>query len=428
MKTKNFWSFIAAAVIMTVGMVFVSCGDDEDSVLDNPQIVASSVTASGADENISSSSVTGSDGLIGTQLSYQSWIAVAGQTRAAFEKRIAVTLTDRLSFTSVSQTVTGFEFGTPVVSREHKKLGSRLEQDYVTITDSALVYTLTYANGFKLVYELVYEVPVYDDGITKITMPYYQIESIEDNGLTISDLADETAEGKVWKRKNCTHSITVWLNGQSFVISSQTEAKSEQQEDVLQSSIVAKEGYELVSYDDEICEGVFKSWLEIKQIWSLGGAKSVKKEVLIKHRVEFPNGSSVKRVDSRYTKWDDFALAVSSTAPTLESESNPEENVSVKTWNLGKSVKITKAEDPDFRMDSYVGLIYDEVTYEDGKLNHKFPSPQFSDLDAAISLSSDWKEQSSNYLAEVRLYLAISYGSELTYKCSIGYPLMYMMR
>ena len=153
MKTKFFWLFVAAAV-MTTAMTFTSCSEDDEPVI--PEVIESEVLDAGVDEDITSSS----NGTEGTELTYQSWIVVRGQTRAAFENKVTVTLNKRLNNVADDQKVTGFDFGRPEVSIDYKKNGEKKEQNFVTVTDSVLVYTLKYPNGFLLCIKFYFHSPL----------------------------------------------------------------------------------------------------------------------------------------------------------------------------------------------------------------------------------------------------------------------------
>ena len=91
MKTKKNWFVIVAAMIMSSVMIFASCSSDDDPML--PEVIESEVLDEGMDDTVSSKPSINPNGVTtGTQFSYKSWIMVKGQTRAAFENKVEVTL------------------------------------------------------------------------------------------------------------------------------------------------------------------------------------------------------------------------------------------------------------------------------------------------------------------------------------------------
>ena len=167
MKTNKFWFVMAAAAMLAGTTMMTSCEKEEE--ISKREVIESEVLDEGVAEK-----VTEEVGTEGTQLSYESWIVVRGQTRAAFQNKVSVTLFNRFNHVIDEVEVENFDFGQPEVGISYQTSDSRKEQDYVTVVDSVLVYSLKYENGFVLEYELMYEVPTYDDGITEKEMPYQQ--------------------------------------------------------------------------------------------------------------------------------------------------------------------------------------------------------------------------------------------------------------
>lgn len=368
MKTKFFWLFVAAAV-MTTAMTFTSCSEDDEPVI--PEVIESEVLDAGVDEDITSSS----NGTEGTELTYQSWIVVRGQTRAAFENKVTVTLNNRFNNVADEQKVTGFDFGRPEVSIDYKKNGEKKEQNFVTVTDSVLVYTLKYPNGFLLEYELLFQVAEYNDGISRQKMPYHQIESVRDNGMELSAMSNEASNGKTWLRKMCRHSVSVRVNGNEYEVGTAVIAKTEATGDYLVASKVVNQGIRFLS-TDLLSGGKVLSWIEIEQQWSESGNKTVKEEVELNHTV---SGRSEDYQLITPVKWKRFA--------DLEHDMTSDTTV-VSTRQNG-SFTVTKHQtshhlllrDKDRKTDLsaiWTDFSYETAFYDDGMLSYEMPAPKFT--------------------------------------------------
>ena len=255
MKKNMYWFVMVAAIVMSA-MTFVSCEDPFEEVL--PEVIESEVLDEGVEDEIIETPSTDPEGTnTGTELSYKSWIMVKGQTRAAFEERVEVTLTNVFNNTDTTVVVDNFELGEYTTSLSHKVRKTR-EDGFVDIVDSVLVYTVSFEN-FSFDYELDYEVATYDDGYTKQVMPYHQIGAIKDKGYKLEDLdfvideVGEMKEKRVYLRKLLTHEISVDFQSKTYDLTAKVEirkyvgihpciVKSE-----LNSSAVYNEGADIIS-------------------------------------------------------------------------------------------------------------------------------------------------------------------------------------
>ena len=272
MKTNKFWFVVAAAAMLTGTMMMTSC-EKEDELFKH-EVIESEVLDEGVAQE-----VTEEVGTEGTQLSYESWIVVKGQTRAAFENKISVTLNNRLNNVSREIEVESWETGEAEISYGYKAGDSRKNGDYVTVTDSVMVCTVNYPN-FSFDYELLYQVAVYDDGVTRQVMPYHKYENIVDQGCEFSELEDVTENGVTSKRQKCIHSLLVTFNGKEYKVSSELILKKVMKgEDKLLASKVIDEGIEFVKTDN--WSGETTSWILIEQNWSESGTKQIRKEVVL---------------------------------------------------------------------------------------------------------------------------------------------------
>ena len=260
MKTKSLWFVMAAAAVLT-GMMMSSCSKDDYEL---PEVIESEVYDEGCAEEVKAEV-----GTEGTKLSYESWIMVKGITRASFDNKVSVTLNNTLNNNeTLNSEVSGYEMGTPEISTSYQA-ADRRENGFVTIQDSVLVYSVAY-KYFTLDYRLVYQVGVYDDGVTRKVMPYHRIENVVDKGYTIEDMDIAPDEkGNIYARKKYTHTINVTCNGKSY--------------DVTSSRILLRflsNGGPYIKNSKVLDEGLsrngdgYSSWLKVEQSWSTGEVKT----------------------------------------------------------------------------------------------------------------------------------------------------------
>ena len=128
---------MAAAAMLAGTTMMTSCEKEEE--ISKREVIDSEVLDEGVAEK-----VTEEVGTEGTQLSYESWIVVRGQTRAAFQNKVSVTLNNRLNNVSREIEVESWETGEAEILYGYKAGDSRKNGDYVTVTDSVMVCTVSY--------------------------------------------------------------------------------------------------------------------------------------------------------------------------------------------------------------------------------------------------------------------------------------------
>lgn len=262
---------MAAAAMLSGTTMMTSCEKEEE--ISKREVIESEVLDEGVAQE-----VTEEVGTEGTQLSYESWIVVRGQTRAAFQNKVSVTLFNRFNHVIDEVEVENFDFGQPEVGISYQTSDSRKEQDYVTVVDSVLVYSLKYENGFVLEYELMYEVPTYDDGVTEKEMPYIRYGAIVDNGMTVTGMDNLTENGQTWLRKLVRHSISVVLTTKAIRLKLPSWPNRLKSRRCFAGKQKVNEGVEPVSVDAAKASGTYKSWIEVEQTWSESGTKIFKKK------------------------------------------------------------------------------------------------------------------------------------------------------
>ena len=188
-----------------------------------PDVISSEVTDSGTGGNVSVKTTTDKDGVQIQQLSYQSWIKVKGETKGGFDHTVTVNLTNELPDAAMEVERTFMvDALTLKKARTYSILSMRGEHndkdaDFVSVTDSVLVYGVD-LDYFSFEYELMYEVPVYDDGVTKVKMPYYRYENIVDKGYTLEPHDAVVKGGIAYGCAIFHHEIDVTFNGKVYTL------------------------------------------------------------------------------------------------------------------------------------------------------------------------------------------------------------------
>ena len=264
MKTNNFMHFMAAAVIFAGMVMFTSCNKDDFEL---PEVIESEVLDEGLSEEITTESTEQ-----GTKLSYESWIMVKGQTRAAFEDKVSVTLNN--SFNNVEEVI---EIADLDLGDCRTQIGYELntirQEGFVTISDSILVYKVMFKE-FSFSYNLFHEIAVYDDKVTRQTMPYHPIYNVKDNGYKLSDMdfiLEDNGEGqqKVYLRKQLSHSMSFDFNGKTYTLSAKIELRKYAGiHPAIVSSEVVKSGISDVEHNAWVSR--YSSWIELKHRYSNG--------------------------------------------------------------------------------------------------------------------------------------------------------------
>ena len=264
MKTTSLWFATAAAVVLTGMTMMTSCSKDEPLL---PEVIESEVYDEGRAEEVKAEV-----GTEGTQLSYESWIMVRGITRASFDNKVSVTLNNTFSNVDSVIEVGSFNLGECRTELVYEAANSR-RQDFVTVTDSLLMYKVTF-DVFSFSYNLYHEIGIYDDGITRQTMPYHPIRNVRDNGYTLTDLdfvIEDNSEGQqiVYLRKRFDHSISLDFNGKTYTLTAKIELRLYAGlHPAIVSSRLITSGIRDVK--NELWISTYTSWAEVEHRYSNG--------------------------------------------------------------------------------------------------------------------------------------------------------------
>lgn len=397
MKTKNILSLLALSAMMTV---FAACSEDEPYV-DPDKVIESEVVDPGVAEEVTEVN----NGTEGTSLSYESWIVVhqvfadgstskpqngTRATRSSSDgNKISVLLSNTIANVSLTLEVSDFtlnEEGLPGV--DYRELGSKRHatQPFVTVVDSAMVYTVD-RGTFAVEFVLPYQVAVYDDGITKVVMPYHKYSELKDKGGSLSDMENAGINGKNYQRKLYKHEISVAFNGKEYTVNAEIVLIRELREDYLVSQKVVDSGVELVSYDTDAKTGVSKSWIKLEETWSESGVKTVTKEILLNNGPSDKSyrGFSIETVNK--VSFASLTVGEVSVSETLE-ETKTDGGMRVSQYNrlYCLPVKCESGESGTY----FLGVVYETAVYSKDGFEYEMPSLKYSDADIRMTLAKDW--------------------------------------
>ena len=256
MKTTSLWFAVALGAALTGMTMMTSCSKDDFEL---PEVIESEVYDEGRAEEVKAEV-----GTEGTTLSYESWIMVRGTTRASFDNKVSVILNNTLNTVNEEIEVENWNMGEVRTNVSYKE-GDVREDGFVTVTDSILVYSVAFDN-FSFDYELVYQVPVYDDGVTEQQMPYHRYENIVDKGGSLTDLDPLNDGDYVYARKLYQHVIEVTFGGEVYEVTANIT--------LLRRLGSADEPYvvksRLISYGASVVNDAVLSMLIVEQTWSDG--------------------------------------------------------------------------------------------------------------------------------------------------------------
>lgn len=390
MKTKMFWLVIAVAAVLT-GLT--SCQKEEPET-----IINSEVLEVGFGEGVTEKPANNPDGTKGTTLSYESWIMLKVETRASSDRKVSVTLNNTISVVVNQILVKNFNFGEAKATTSYK-VGESRKEGYVTIVDSVLVYNVAHDN-FSFDYELVYQVPIYDDGVTKKTMPYYRYGKIINEGYILEDMPDIEIDKVIYQRKLFKHRINAEFNNKMYLISTDILLKKiiGGEADILLSATVVDKRVELIGDD-------VYSWVKIRKERQLSGIEEFSVEAILKHSTQVFQKDTVFHVMK-----NDEIIPVSQITKAEEKVISHDENLSIievsQAYIGGWNTKSGDANNTNMRFDMY----HQKALYKDADIEVELPYYGYGEIKGlghSFSNPTYWqrKDMGSVGLGVADLYL-----------------------
>ncbi len=358
METKNFKFVMVLLTVLTSMMFVTSCDKDEPL----PVVKNSTVEDNGLAQEVTVKTRTKV-----TELSYESWILVKGEFRASdeFEKKVSIMLKNSLPTAKSKQYINDYKYGEVKTSINYKRGEVTAPKRFVTLTDSVLVYTVSYDN-FSFSYNLVYQVPEYNDGQTKVLMPYHRYGKIIDKGGKFEVLDSKVEGSSAYARKKYTHTIGVEFNGKVYNVKAEVILKRRigdaNKPFIVRSKLISK------AFDDT--NGKVESVIEVKRTWNNGRVETKIINVQLNRYLSFFDGTDKSISPLKYYN-DDLELKETylqnGTSRWLDSDRD-------------KFVKLNCLESNLVLQYNYFSITADatiyEAVYDDGVLVLDFPAPK----------------------------------------------------
>jgi uncharacterized protein (UPF0248 family) len=352
--------FIFAVVAAAAMIGFSAC-----EPFNLPEIIDSKVVGSGVG-SVTVNTTTSENGASVLELSYKSFIRIMGHSDVEFDDTVAVDLNGVFCGSDTTMKVENLDVGGYTTDISYRVRDTR-EDGYVTIIDSVLVYTVNYGS-FSLVYELDYEVPIYNDGVTREVMPYHRIVNIvdkEDKSYRIESTDDGDL---VYARKQIEHTIEVTFGAETYEV----KAVATIWKDIASASEPYIKSSEVIVSHASVSSNHVVSSLSIKRVWSTGQVENKDMTVTLKASVGGP--VTVYKTITGYK--NDFKV---DTAYLTEREvetdvSNQYEYVYYEHirqyWNV----------EYNYPVSVLFYLVHDEAYYDDGYTRCKFPNYEFGNI------------------------------------------------
>lgn len=263
-------------------MLFVSaCNTKPEQIVDS-KVVSSgmgTVTQSTVEDEVSKTN--------SVVLNYESWADLDVTTKAAQSRRVKANICAELraySGVRISDRIY-FIDDTPTLECKYERIEKETKvDDYITLVDSVFVCQVAIENDDRVVYySLTYQVPFYDDGITRFEMPHHRIEFVGASDVTYdqnnSYQIDPADQNIVFAVRTMHHSIKVKFADKVYEVPSVVKLKK----------VVALDGkLPVVIQTDKIDAGLgeiassnsvggsdlrYESWVKVRHTLSDGTTK-----------------------------------------------------------------------------------------------------------------------------------------------------------
>lgn len=219
-------------------------------------------------------------------------------------------------------------------------------------------YTQNYVvanNLFTRTFVMSYETAVLSVDGKNFNMPSRKYENVTDGNFNLSEMEGITG----YDRMMYTHSMSATFNGNNVSAKAEVELRAVEKVDELTSTTIVEDGM------DYINPTTTKSWIKVKEIWSIGGEKIYTKSINLTNGISAP---------SRITK----------VLPNFDLKSvNPSEGSEklVKTETVGDFKVMTYEKTFTVANDKFnrtFTLSYQKAIYS--PLNHNMPYGEYQNL------------------------------------------------
>ena len=215
-----------------------------------------------------------------TSTTAKSWVEITRNYKisGAVATRYEVVLNNGVSAPAYEvMNVESFNLSSKGANLEEASVSGNREEGNIKVTSYRQNYVVG-NNIFDRTFVLSYETAVLTVDEKTFDMPSRKYENVTDGNFNITDMKGITGYDRVLY----THNMSATFNGNSVAAKAEVELRMVEVEDELISRVIVEDG------KDYINASTTKSWVKVKEVWSVGGEKVYTKSVNLINGIAAP--------------------------------------------------------------------------------------------------------------------------------------------
>lgn len=215
-----------------------------------------------------------------TSTTAKSWVEITRNYKisGAVATRYEVVLNNGVSAPAYEvMNVESFDLSSKGANLEEASVSGNREEGNIKVTSYRQNYVVG-NNIFDRTFVLSYETAVLTVDEKTFDMPSRKYENVTDGNFNITDMEGITGYDRVLY----THNMSATFNGNSVAAKAEVELRMVEVKDELISRVIVEDG------KDYINASTTKSWVKVKEVWSVGGEKVYTKSVNLINGIAAP--------------------------------------------------------------------------------------------------------------------------------------------
>lgn len=215
-----------------------------------------------------------------TSTTAKSWVEITRNYKisGAVATRYEVVLNNGVSAPAYEvMNVESFNLSSKGANLEEASVSGNREEGNIKVTSYRQNYVVG-NNIFDRTFVLSYETAVLTVDEKTFDMPSRKYENVTDGNFNITDMEGITGYDRVLY----THNMSATFNGNSVAAKAEVELRMVEVKDELISRVIVEDG------KDYINASTTKSWVKVKEVWSVGGEKVYTKSVNLINGIAAP--------------------------------------------------------------------------------------------------------------------------------------------
>lgn len=215
-----------------------------------------------------------------TSTTAKSWVEITRNYKisGAVATRYEVVLNNGVSAPAYEvMNVESFDLSSKGANLEEASVSGNREEGNIKVTSYRQNYVVG-NNIFDRTFVLSYETAVLTVDEKTFDMPSRKYENVTDGNFNITDMEGITGYDRVLY----THNMSATFNGNSVATKAEVELRMVEVKDELISRVIVEDG------KDYINASTTKSWVKVKEVWSVGGEKVYTKSVNLINGIAAP--------------------------------------------------------------------------------------------------------------------------------------------